>query len=664
MKKLVIICYFLAIQIFVGFNSFCQRVEPFIEFESPSVPWGLIFTRDDGMISLDDDFVARLWEINTGKLQREFRAHSDRLMTAAVSPDGKLFATASKDKKICVWEISSGNLISTLTGHDGIISGMSFSPDGKFLISGGYDKTIRTWDFTNGTQLSIFPQTENEIFTISFSPDGKLILSCGGELKYDEPSEILVWDVDSKSVISDLSQFKFKVVSYGGFIFNSENLLLMNNPGNSLLEIDLKVRKIVNNFPLTPSKMHPFGITKDTDFVFCGSSPKITIFSRSRAFEPITLTDPKGFTAFSIREDGKYFATGSDVERVARSIRVFQTDKIPVVGDQLKKLYTEKIPEVALKDSIPKKEEIVDPKMVEARKLDRTNLIGKFEDYSNDHVTGYNPTRSYLVPYFTTPEFNKTLFGLETFHPKTGYTFSLLHQSELDKMSVDDLYNSIQRNGLFTKSGYYELDYTRIPELTLYFAELKNNTKYEIAAKKDEILSRLNKTRKAYIAANLYYSAIPFKVYGSGIIYENEYNFDNQQAIIHLFLNHLIDNRHPNKVYVASFFVSLSLAEAENLFTEGKVEGEVIFKLLPGANRVELGTNYVIMPDLSSVENAQITFVSEKTKQKHQFFANLKGGLWPNIDKRWAWQSEYLPEKMNRPNKNNIRIISGGRVTK
>ncbi len=177
MKKLVIICYFLAIQIFVGFNSFCQRVEPFIEFESPSVPWGLIFTRDDGMISLDDDFVARLWEINTGKLQREFRAHSDRLMTAAVSPDGKLFATASKDKKICVWEISSGNLISTLTGHDGIISGMSFSPDGKFLISGGYDKTIRTWDFTNGTQLSIFPQTENEIFTISFSPDGKLILS-------------------------------------------------------------------------------------------------------------------------------------------------------------------------------------------------------------------------------------------------------------------------------------------------------------------------------------------------------------------------------------------------------------------------------------------------------------------------------------------------------
>ncbi len=183
----------------------------------------------------------------------------------------------------------------------------------------------------------------------------------------------------------------------------------MNNPGNSLLEIDLKVRKIVNNFPLTPSKMHPFGITKDTDFVFCGSSPKITIFSRSRAFEPITLTDPKGFTAFSIREDGKYFATGSDVERVARSIRVFQTDKIPVVGDQLKKLYTEKIPEVALKDSIKKKEEIVDPKMVEARKLDKNNLIGKFEDYQRGYTT-----ESFLVPYYSTPEFNKILFGLET----------------------------------------------------------------------------------------------------------------------------------------------------------------------------------------------------------------------------------------------------------
>lgn len=655
MKKLVIICYFLAIQIFVSFNSFCQRLEPFIEFESPSVPWGLLFTRDDQMISLDDDFVARLWEINTGKLQREFRAHTDRLMTAAVSPDGKLFATASKDKKICVWEISSGNLISTLTGHDGIISGVSFSPDGKFLISGGYDKTIITWDFTNGTQLSIFPQTANEIFTISFSPDGKLILSCGGELKYDEPSEILVWDVDSKSVISDLSQFKFKVFSYGAFIFNSDNLLLMDNPGNSLLEIDLKVRKIVNNFPLTPSKMHPFGITNDTDLVFCGSTPKITIFSRSRAFEPIPLTVSEGFTAFSIREDGKYFATGSDDKRVSHKIRVFQADEMPVVGDQLKKLYTEKTPEVALKDSIPKKEEIVDPKMVEARKLDKNNLIGKFEDYQRGYTT-----ESFLVPYFSTPEFNKILFGLETFNPRPGYIFSRLSQSSLDRMGVEDLYTSIQRNGLFSDGDYYDLDFNRIPELSTVFAELKKKSKYEIASEKKEIIDLLSKTKKAYSKAYSLYSSNIFKVYGSCFIHEDEYNFDNQQAIIHLFLNNTHWYNNPSKVYVASIIAQLSLTEAESLFIGGKSEGEVIFKLFPDGNRVELGySTKKIMPSLQSIENAQLTFTN-KFGQKLHFYASLEGDLWPNFEKRAGWDTN----GGDRPGHYTKRIIPGGKISK
>src|SRR5262249_6365928 len=83
-----------------------------------------------------------LWDIKTAKLRATFAG----LYAAALSPDGKLLASAGLDGAIKVWDSTTGNLRATLQGHTGLVRSIAFGPDGKLLVSGSDDNTIKLWD--------------------------------------------------------------------------------------------------------------------------------------------------------------------------------------------------------------------------------------------------------------------------------------------------------------------------------------------------------------------------------------------------------------------------------------------------------------------------------------------------------------------------------------
>jgi WD40 repeat protein len=53
----------------------------------------------------------------------------------AFSPDGRLLATASRDKAARLWDLATGECLRTLTGHDGEVRGVAFSLDGRLLAT-------------------------------------------------------------------------------------------------------------------------------------------------------------------------------------------------------------------------------------------------------------------------------------------------------------------------------------------------------------------------------------------------------------------------------------------------------------------------------------------------------------------------------------------------
>ena len=104
---------------------------------------------------------------------------SDRVMSVAVSPDGRRIVAASPDGRLRLWAADTGQpLGAPLTGHTDRVNSVAFSPDGRFIVSGSSDRTVRLWNAETGQPIGqrLTGHTE-EIKSVAFSPDGRLIVS-------------------------------------------------------------------------------------------------------------------------------------------------------------------------------------------------------------------------------------------------------------------------------------------------------------------------------------------------------------------------------------------------------------------------------------------------------------------------------------------------------
>ncbi len=73
--------------------------------------------------------------------------HGDRLHSIAVSPNGKLIATAATDNTVRLWtKKASGWHMSRVLNHSGWVVDLAISPDGRTIASASRDRSIKLWD--------------------------------------------------------------------------------------------------------------------------------------------------------------------------------------------------------------------------------------------------------------------------------------------------------------------------------------------------------------------------------------------------------------------------------------------------------------------------------------------------------------------------------------
>lgn len=115
-------------------------------------------------------------QTTTSKLETVIqKGHSAAVKVVAVSPNGEILATGSRDKSVKLWDYQSGLEIRSLIGHDHTVNGLSFSPNGLYLASSSADGTARVWDVLTGKEVFISNKSSEYITSVSFSPDSKLI---------------------------------------------------------------------------------------------------------------------------------------------------------------------------------------------------------------------------------------------------------------------------------------------------------------------------------------------------------------------------------------------------------------------------------------------------------------------------------------------------------
>lgn len=105
---------------------------------------------DDGL----NPCYAQVWDAVSGQAIGPHLVHSDGVLAACFSVDGKRIATASEDFTASVWDAETGAQISGGMAHEDQVNSVSFSRDSKWIASASADKTARLWNAETGDPLT------------------------------------------------------------------------------------------------------------------------------------------------------------------------------------------------------------------------------------------------------------------------------------------------------------------------------------------------------------------------------------------------------------------------------------------------------------------------------------------------------------------------------
>jgi WD40 repeat protein len=100
--------------------------------------------------------VARVWDVETGRLIAELGGQNGPVYGAAYSPSGQMIVTYGENDVVRLWNATTFTLVRELAVRGGRVLHAAFSSDGNRLVTASRDSLGRIWDVKNVTGREFF----------------------------------------------------------------------------------------------------------------------------------------------------------------------------------------------------------------------------------------------------------------------------------------------------------------------------------------------------------------------------------------------------------------------------------------------------------------------------------------------------------------------------
>lgn len=135
------------------------------------------------------DCTLRLWDAQTGRQLVVFEGHSGPVNTCDFSANGEFVVSGSSDCTLNIWDPHTGMIDATLTGHRGSVLGCAISPASDRIASASADGTVRLWDAATAEPVAVFRGHTAAVNSCDFSPDGSRLASGSSD------GTLKIWEV-------------------------------------------------------------------------------------------------------------------------------------------------------------------------------------------------------------------------------------------------------------------------------------------------------------------------------------------------------------------------------------------------------------------------------------------------------------------------------------
>jgi len=161
-----------------------------------------------------------LFEVTTGQLQKRLSGHTDVVVSVSWRTGTDELATGALDKTAALWNAATGQRTRLLKDHADTVLAVAFSPSGEFLATASADRTAKLYRTSDGVRVAALNAHQDAIYRLAFSPDSKRLATASAD------KTVRIWSVKNGPMENpDATQYEAEPLTACAFSPDNQRLV-------------------------------------------------------------------------------------------------------------------------------------------------------------------------------------------------------------------------------------------------------------------------------------------------------------------------------------------------------------------------------------------------------------------------------------------------------